>query len=286
MTVAMLVAILVAQAASTAQAQTDAQALQRMVATERAFAAATAEVGVRDGFLAFFANDSVQIRRGVTVTLEPAREQLAARPMSPLPLSNRLLWEPFTGHVSSDGLLGWLTGAYVLMSPDSNKVISQGAYFSVWKRQPDGTWRVWLDEGISLPAIWEKAAPFRVAPDPDAGTSGEPGEAVEAVEASVAAGGDAWRSRLAADARLHIDGLMPIAGRRAIGSSPRGSANVTYRVVRAEVAGSGDLAIAIGSFDDQNAPGASNGSWVRVWKRDVSGRWRIVFQTETATPPR
>jgi ketosteroid isomerase-like protein len=286
MTMCLLPAALAAQSGSTAQAQTDAQALQRMVSTERAFAAATAEVGVRDGFLAFLADDGVQIQRGATVTLVPAREQLAARPLSPLPLSNRLIWEPFTGHVSSDGLLGWLTGGYVLMSPDSRTVISQGAYFSVWKRQPDGTWRVWLDEGISLPAIWEKAAPFRVAPDPDAGTSGEPGEAIEAAESSVAAGGDAWRSRLAADARLHIDGLMPIAGSRAIASSPRGSAAVTYRLVRAEVAGSGDLAIAIGSFDDQNAPGTSNGSWVRVWKRDVPGRWRIVFQTETATPPR
>jgi hypothetical protein len=41
----------------------DPQAIQRMVATERAFAAATAEIGVRDGFLSFFADDAVQMRR-------------------------------------------------------------------------------------------------------------------------------------------------------------------------------------------------------------------------------
>ena len=45
-------------------AQSDPQALQRMVATERAFAAATGEIGVRDGFLTFFADDAVQVVAG------------------------------------------------------------------------------------------------------------------------------------------------------------------------------------------------------------------------------
>ena len=44
--------------------QVDPQALPRMVATERAFAAATAELGVRDGFLAFFADDAVALEAG------------------------------------------------------------------------------------------------------------------------------------------------------------------------------------------------------------------------------
>ena len=53
-----------------APAPVDTQALQRMVATERAFAAATAEIGVRDGFLTFFAEDAVSIQRAP----KPARK--------------------------------------------------------------------------------------------------------------------------------------------------------------------------------------------------------------------
>jgi ketosteroid isomerase-like protein len=266
-----------------AQQPHDPQALQRMVATERAFAAATAEIGVRDGFLAFFAPDSVQIQRGKTVTVVPAREALATRPLPALPLASRLLWEPYTGHVSTDGSLGWLTGGYVLMNEASRETVSQGAYFSVWKRQADGTWRVWLDEGISLPRLWEKAAPFRVAALPDAGATGAPDESIDDAEASVATGGDSWRSRLAADARLHLDGFMPFANRAAIASSSRAAAAISYRPVRTEMSGSGDLAVTIGSFDDVTKPGESNGSYVRVWRRDTAGRWRIVFQTETGT---
>jgi ketosteroid isomerase-like protein len=286
MTARALVAALLVAPLAADQAREDPHALERMVATERAFAAATSELGVRDGFLTFFAGDSVQIRRGPAVSLVPARETLAAQPLSKLPLANRLLWAPFTGHVSADGQLGWLTGGYVLRSEAKQDVASQGAYFSVWKRQPDGTWRVWLDEGIGTPRIWEDAAPFRVAPEPDSGTTGQPDETIEQAEDAVSRGGPGWRDRLAAGARLHVDGLMPLAGRDAILSAPRGRASVSTRVLRIEAARSGDLAIAIGEFDSAATPGTSDGSWVRVWKRDRNGRWRIVFQTETATPPR
>jgi len=265
-----------------APAPVDTQALQRMVATERAFAAATAEIGVRDGFLTFFAEDAVSIQRAPKPAVVQARPGLIARPMAKLPIANTLIWEPFTGHVSSDGTLGWLTGGFVSMNQVQHEVVAQGAYFSVWKRQPDGTWQVWLDEGISLPQIWRGAAPFRVAPEPDTGTAGSATETIEAAEAAIAANLDAWRSRLGADVRLHLDGQMPLVGRDAVVSSTRGNTAAAYAVLRTEVAGSGDLGVTIGSLELRSSP-VHRGTWVRVWKRDVTGRWRIVFQTENTT---
>ena len=265
--------------------QSDPQALPRMVATERAFAAATAELGVRDGFLAFFADDAVQIQRGdASVTLVKARDALAAQPLPQLPVPNQLLWEPFTGQVSTDGTIGWLTGAYVRFNQAQKTVVGQGAYFSVWKRQPNGTWRVWLDEGIQLPQIWQGASPFRAAPEPDAGTSGSAtgieieNEAVADVERAVLADRAAWQERLSAGVRLHRNGVMPIVGREAVISWATNQPRVACTVVQTELAGSGDLAIVIGSCE---TAGKTRGSYVRVWKRNVTGRWRIVFQTES-----
>jgi len=277
--VASLLVLIVSSGARTMQAPVDAQALQRMVATERAFAAATEQIGVRDGFLSFFAEDAVSIQRQPTFAVVPARAALTAQPLAKLPLANTLVWEPYTGHVSSDGTIGWLTGGFVSMNQAQHVVVAQGAYFSVWKRQADGTWRVWLDEGIGLPQIWQGAAPFRVAPDPDTGTAGTPSETIDAAEAAIASNLDAWRARLGADVRLHLDGQMPIVGRDAVTASPRTSAAVNYRPLRSEVAASGDLAVTIGTFERQSAE-PRRGTWVRVWKRDVTGRWRIVFQTE------
>lgn len=251
-----------------------------MVASERAFAAATAELGVRDGFLSFFAEDSVQFRRDPQPVLVSAREALASQPLAKLPIANQLIWEPFTGQVSSDGTLGWLTGGFVSMNQAQRVTVGQGAYFSVWKHQPNGTWRVWLDEGISLPQIWLGAAPFRVAPDPDTGTVGTASETIEAVEASIASNIDNWRARLGADVRRHIDGRMPLAGRAAVTNDPRSVAPVTYAVLRVEAAGSGDLAVSIGTFEARSSAAPARGTWVRVWKRDVTSRWRIVFQTD------
>jgi ketosteroid isomerase-like protein len=277
--VASLLVLIVSSGARTMQAPVDAQALQRMVATERAFAAATEQIGVRDGFLSFFADDAVSIQRQPTFAVVPARAALTAQPLAKLPLANTLVWEPYTGHVSSDGTIGWLTGGFVSMNQAQHVVVAQGAYFSVWKRQTDGTWRVWLDEGIGLPQIWQGAAPFRVAADPDTGTAGTPSETIDAAEAAIASNLDAWRARLGADVRLHLDGQMPIVGRDAVTASPRTSAAVNYTPLRSEVAASGDLAVTIGTFERQSAE-PRRGTWVRVWKRDVTGRWRIVFQTE------
>jgi ketosteroid isomerase-like protein len=277
--VASLLVLIVSSGARTRQALVDAQALQRMVATERAFAAATEQIGVRDGFLSFFADDAVSIQRQPTFAVVPARAALTAQPLAKLPLANTLVWEPYTGHVSSDGTIGWLTGGFVSMNQAQHVVVAQGAYFSVWKRQTDGTWRVWLDEGIGLPQIWQGAAPFRVAPDPDTGTAGTPSETIDAAEAAIASNLDVWRARLGADVRLHVDGQMPIVGRDAVIASPRTSAAVNYTPLRSEVAASGDLAVTIGTFERQSAE-PRRGTWVRVWKRDVTGRWRIVFQTE------
>ena len=111
-----------------APAPADPQALPRMVASERAFAAATAELGVRDGFLTFFADDAVQIQRGdASVTLVRAKDALASQPLPQLPVPNQLLWEPFTGQVSSDGTIGWLTGAYVRFNQAQKDTVGQGA---------------------------------------------------------------------------------------------------------------------------------------------------------------
>jgi hypothetical protein len=261
----------------------DPQAIQRLASTERAFAASALELGVRDAFLTYFADDSVSIQSGADAshtTLVPAKDRLRQSPQPKLPLPSQLIWEPFTGHVSSDGSLGWLTGGYANLNVLTKEVGGKGAYFSVWKHQSDGTWRVWLDEGISLPSLWKDASPFRAAPEPDAGNSTATNEALEDAERSVASGGTAWQTRLGADVRIHRDGVMPIAGRdAAIEWSRTAWQTVRYVPIKTERAASDDLGVVVGGYD---ATPAQHGTWVRVWKRAVTGSWRIVFETSRA----
>ena len=76
---------------------------------------------------------------------------------------------------------------------------------------------------------------------------------------------------------------MPLVGRdAAAGWAASAWTSVRYTVIRTEAAGSGDLAVAIGGYDATSPAGAEHGTWVRVWKRDVTDRWRIVFETTKA----
>ena len=270
-----------------AVAQIDTQALPRMVATERAFAAAAAELGTRNTFLTFFADDAVSLdggSTGATATIGRAKDALLAAPPTKLPVLSRLMWEPFTGQISEDGTLGWLTGPYAVLVLTTNDVTAKGAYFSVWKREADGTYRVWLDEGITLPDVWSGASDFRAAPHADVGDAGAADESLDHAERAVAAGGDAWRARLAASVRLHRDGIMPLAGRDAVVTWARSVwTSIHYVVLRHERAASGDLGVALGGYDATTADGAEHGTFVRVWQRDVQSHWRIVFETSKRT---
>jgi ketosteroid isomerase-like protein len=257
-----------------------------MVATEKAFAAATVELGVRDGFLTFFADDSIELnggKDGASATVGRAKDGLKARPAPHLPLPNRLMWEPFTGQMAADGNIGWLTGAAVSLNLATNEIVYKGAYFSVWKKQPDGTWKVWLDHGIALPSVWQDATPFRAAAEPDTGSVGTPGESLDAVERSLASGGEPWRARLAATVRVHDDGHMPVVGREAaVDFAARERQTIKFSLLTLEQAGSDDLSFALGGYDAMTSSGLQHGTWIRAWRRDVTRRWRIVFETTKA----
>jgi hypothetical protein len=73
---------------------------------------------------------------------------------------------------------------------------------------------------------------------------------------------------------------MPFVGRDAASTWARDAwRSVQYGSLTGTVAGSDDLAVVAGTYRATTAGGAETGSWVRVWKRDVTARWRIVFET-------
>jgi hypothetical protein len=253
-------------------------ALQSMVAAERAFAAATREVGVRNGFLTFFAPDAVDLEPVAdgTVRLTAVRERLAAGPPTDLPLTSVLTWRPYIGQVSGDGGIGWLTGPYERRTVATGQT-GHGIYFSVWQRQDDGTWKVWLDQGIALPTAWPAAADFRAADEPGPAASAGFGDP----EGAVATDASAWAGRLAASVRLHRDGVQPVLGRDAVTKwRMQYWRSLHYRPARTKVSEARDMAVVVGGYDAIGTTGnAEHGVFVRVWQVASDGRWVIVFET-------
>ncbi len=60
-----------------------------------------------------------------------------------------LTWSAMFTDVSDDGTLGYNWGRYEWRGPgaDGQPVVRTGFFLTIWKRQPDGTWRYVMDNG-------------------------------------------------------------------------------------------------------------------------------------------
>jgi ketosteroid isomerase-like protein len=59
-----------------------------------------------------------------------------------------LTWEPVNAEVANSGELGYTWGNWKFTTPDTTYY---GNYFTAWKKQKDGNWKVALDGGNSTP---------------------------------------------------------------------------------------------------------------------------------------
>lgn len=256
--------------------------LAAMADTERAFAKAATVKGWRDAFLEFFADDAIAFAPDVT----SAKDRLRKQPDTPFSVFE-LVWEPRTGDVASSGDMGWLTGPSTSInhkSPDTTP--RYGCYLSVWRKQPDGTWRVFIDVGADSP----KPVPFapgfnRIAlPSRYAGKD-DPVKAKQLLAAAdvelntqmaTAGVAKAFAAALTPAARLHRPGHVPIVGSEAIAAwLAQHSSSGTASQKDAQVSSAGDFGYTHGMFAVSD-PAPMKGVYVRLWSRDTAGKWWLV----------
>jgi ketosteroid isomerase-like protein len=280
-------AALLAMAAAGQPAVNRAELLRRLVNTERQFARAAAEKGIRDSFLAFFAADAIALAPDP----QSAVERLRARPSRPF-AEAELTWEPRAGDVAAAGDLGWLTGPSTYIDHADGTPPSYGNYLSIWRRQPDGAWRVYIDIGTTIPQAATFAGEFstvRPARPWTGGANSRAGpaltEAERALNARILSVGmaRAYGSALAPEgSRLHRQEAMPQVGRAAIVAWLQSHASRwAPRTLAAQVSGSGDLAYSYGSY----ISAGNRGGYVRVWARDAAGRWWLMADVATPEQP-
>jgi ketosteroid isomerase-like protein len=264
--------------------------LQAMAETERAFARAAGVKGIRDSFLEFFADDAVALRP----TAVSAKERLRAQTPQP-PTAQELKWEPRTGDIAASGEIGWLTGPSTFIDHTSKDAKpGYGNYLSIWRKQPDGQWRVFIDVGASTPELVSFAPGFVRFPFGAryTGTGGK-GDATtsltsadRALNERLAAGAAAaYAPTLTAASRLHRTGFMTSVGpgpiREWLASKAVG---MTALSGTAEAAGSGDWGFSYGLYELKGSLPPQNGAYLRIWIRDAAGAWWIA--ADVAQPAR
>jgi ketosteroid isomerase-like protein len=114
---------------------------------DQAFARLSRQQGVRAAFLAYMADDAVLFRPGPV----SGRAYLAAQPASPPPRTE-LIWAPVHVGVAGRGDLGYTSGPYELRATDRTHTVREyGWYVTLWRKQPDGSWKFILDQGVVTP---------------------------------------------------------------------------------------------------------------------------------------
>jgi ketosteroid isomerase-like protein len=131
--------------AKPASAETKPATTDTLRQLEADFMKAAVERGA-DGYMAYYAEDAVEVPNGADAIHGKAN---IAKSMGFLnDKNNRLTWAPVDAGISSSGDLGWTSGTYEFRSVDKDKpTVSHGKYTSIWKKQPDGSWKAVLDMG-------------------------------------------------------------------------------------------------------------------------------------------
>lgn len=113
---------------------------------EADFMKAAAEHGA-EGYMSYYAEDAVEVPNGHDAI--HGKENIAKTMGFLNDKNNQLTWTPVDAGISISGDLGWTSGTYEFRSKDKDgKVkVEQGKYTSIWKKQPDGNWKVVLDMG-------------------------------------------------------------------------------------------------------------------------------------------
>jgi len=262
---------------------------QALVQMERDFARAAATKGTRDAFLEFIADDGILFQPGPINGKKFWTERQ--------PRKGLLSWEPVFADVSRSGDLGYTTGPWEFRPNGADdKPVAFGQYFTIWKKQSDGSWKFVLDRGVGSEKPFATKILLFPLNDEDSTTFGkidiEAGRTIvkkleaEFAERSVKKGAaDAFDSYLAEDARLLRENVAPAVGKNtALSMVSARLGTLSWQVTAADISASGDLGYTYGVFEFKSGSAAAeHGSYVHVWKKQ-NGQWKVVMDIMSPDP--
>lgn len=117
----------------------------RLFQADVEFSQLAARLGVAQAFSLFFAEDGVWLPVGMA----PVRGRQAIRETLDQAGTVKLTWQPQMAAVAAAADLGYTWGLYEARLPtaEGGERIIRGKYVTVWRKQPDETWKVVLHAG-------------------------------------------------------------------------------------------------------------------------------------------
>jgi ketosteroid isomerase-like protein len=246
-----------------------------VIAAERAFAARAAQIGVAPSFLEFMTDEAIVFSPDPLL----ARAVYGARPAPKPPKDGGTLlnWWPNFAGVARSGDLGFTTGPATVNGRKPGIF-----YFTVWTRQPDGSWKWIYDGGVEADgsaAPGPAAAPMLLPPGdakplaPDVAMQQVRGAEIALAARARTDTAATYKAVLAADARVQgsksAPATTPAEADRELATR---ATTIAFGPIGGGASKAGDLAW---TYGDAKWDGG-RGHYVRVWQRRA-GRWALVF---------
>ncbi|MGD2154993.1 MAG: hypothetical protein PVG79_17140, partial [Gemmatimonadales bacterium] len=214
-----------------------------------------------------------------------------------------LSWEPVVADVSAAGDLGYTTGPWEYRQDPEADAVAHGNYFTVWKTQPDGSWKAVIDHGISNPtpdSVVSLRAPSRgrrarLAPESPVDIDAARATLMQVDRAFAGAAATqgilpALAGYATSDVRVLREGRQPLDGiaafRQLLSERP---GSLSWTVLGGDVSRSGDLGYTYGEYEFRPAAGDTAvelGVYVRAWRRGPNGgsSWHVAVEVMTPLP--
>ena len=261
-------------------AQTESQklALKKMIETEKAFAQNSLDKGTKNAFLEFLGKDAIVFNNGSALNgLEYWQK---------LDFKNLLTWQPTFAEIAVSQELGYTLGSFQVHNLTADdKPLSHGSFFTLWKKQTDGNWKVALDFGVNHPEI--------NAITPSIRESYGIFKPYELKNTSVLAERMVfmndffyWKNaktslnpfepHLSKDIKLYRNNLLPIVGREAARNYLKKTYDkaIVYTGLKAIPSQAGDFVCVYGVISGKG----KTGEYIRIWKQESKDAWKIAVE--------
>ena len=261
-------------------------ALQEMVKTEQAFSWMAQDTNPREAFMAFIADDGLLFRPGAV----NGKKWMLEHPVPPSDKKPVLAWQPAFAGMAQSGDMGFTTGPWEAKADVNDaKPGAYGHFMTVWKKQPDGSWKFVVDLGIAHPQ--QSGGPLTFWQPPNMKQSTKQSKTFKPVDATTTRQSLLDRDRkysadvlkdglakafdayAAPEVRLYRANHLPYIGRKASSDAlAKTTDQVKWLPTAADASSAGDLGYTHGTYEADG----KTGSYVRIWKKQ-KGAWQIIM---------
>ena len=114
-----------------------------MMAAEISFSKFSELKGTRKALMEYIDSEGVLLRPNIMPLVGAAAIDFISQAND---TAYTMIWQPKGGNIAASGELGYTFGIYSI-TPKYKDSIMQGTYVNIWKKQPDGSWKLLLDSG-------------------------------------------------------------------------------------------------------------------------------------------